>query len=406
MGRPTSKVTNVRVAGPLAPFVGAYKVRLRDRGYTPLTVVNELRQVAHVSRWLEASGMGAAELTRERLEQFVVARRRSRSDHGACSLQGLLPLLEVLGELGVVAAERPAPPLSAAEALVGSFRRHLIAERGVSSSTADAYVLRARRFLAACAPDGAVQALTTGDVTSAVLHESAAVSVGAVQLFVVALRAFLRFCFLEGLIETDLSGAALAMTGRRRSSLPKGIGRSAATALLRSCDRRKAIGRRDYAVILTLLRLGLRAGEVAALRLDDIDWRAGEIVVHGKGGRLDRLPLPADAGEAIAAYLQRGRPRVSRREVFLRALAPITALERGGVSTIVRRACVRAGIPAVGSHRLRHTVACEMVAAGVALAEIGEVLRHRSTASTATYARLDLDALRQLALPWPGGEPR
>ena len=312
MGRPTSKVTNVRVAGPLAPFADVYKARLRDRGYTPLTIVNEVRQLAHLSRSLEASGLGAAELTRERLEQFVAARRPSRSDHGACSLQGLLPVLEVLGELGVVAAERPAPPVSAAEALIGSFRRHLIAERGVTSQTADAYALRARRFLAWCAPDGAVQALTAGDVTSAVLHESAAVSVGAVQLFVVALRAFLRFCFVEGLIETDLSGAALTMTGRRRSSLPKGIDRSAATALLRSCDRRKAIGRRDYAVILTLLRLGLRAGEVAALRLDDIDWRAGEIVVHGKGGRLDRLPLPTDAGEAIAAYLQRGTPTGER----------------------------------------------------------------------------------------------
>lgn len=406
MGRPTSKPTNVRVAGPLAPFAGAYRARLRDRGYTPLTVVNETRQLAHLSRWLEASGMGAADLSRERLEQFVLARRRSRSNHGACSLQGLLPVLELLGELGVVAAGRPAPPLPVAEALLGSFRRHLIAERGVTSQTADAYALRARRFLAWCAPGGAVQALTAGDVTSAVLQESAAVSVGAVQLFAVALRAFLRFCFLEGLVEADLSGAALAMTGRRRSSLPKGIGRSERNALLRSCDRRTAIGRRDYAVLLTLLRLGLRAGEVAALRLDEIDWRAGELVVHGKGGRLDRLPLPADAGEAIVAYLQRGRPRVARREVFLRALAPITALERGGVSTIVRRACVRAGIPPVGAHRLRHTLACEMVAAGVALAEIGEVLRHRSSSSTAGYARLDLDALRQLALPWPGGEPR
>lgn len=405
MGRATSKPSNVRVAGPLAPFADAYRARLRDRGYTPLTIVNETRQLAHLSRWLEAGGMGAAELSRERLEQFVVARRCTHS-LGACSLQGLLPLLELLRESGVVAPERPAPPLSAAEALLGSFRRHLLAERGVSSQTADAYVLRARRFLARYAPDGAVEGLTAGDVTSAVLREAGAVSVGAVQVFVVALRAFLRFCFLVGLIGTDLSGAALAMTGRRRSSLPKGIGRSESDALLRSCDRRTAIGRRDYAVLLTLLRLGLRAGEVAALRLDDIDWRAGELVVHGKGGRLDRLPLPADTGEAIAAYLRRGRPRVARREVFLRALAPIAALERGGVSTIVRRACVRAGIPPVGAHRLRHTLACEMLAAGVALAGIGEVLRHRSASSTAGYARLDLEALRQLALPWPGGEQR
>src|SRR6266542_2608322 len=156
MGRPTSKATNVRVAGPLAPFAGAYRARLRDRGYTPLTVVNETRQLAHLSRWLEANGIGAAELSRERLERFVLARRHSRSGHGACSLQGLLPLLELLGELGVVAAERPAPPLSAAEALLGAFRRHVISEHGVTCATADAYVLRARRFLARCAPDEAL----------------------------------------------------------------------------------------------------------------------------------------------------------------------------------------------------------------------------------------------------------
>lgn len=381
MGRATSRASNVRVTGPLAAFADAYRARLRERGYTRLTVVNETRPLAHLSRWLEASGIGAAELSRERLDEFVLARRCTYS-LGACSLQGLLPVLELLGESGIAAAERPAPPLSATEALLGSFRRHLIAERGVSSQTADAYALRARRFLGWCAPDGEVHGLRAGDVSGAVLRESAAVSVGAVQLFVVAVRAFLRFCFLEGLIETDLSGAALAMTGRRRCSLPRGIGRSERDALLRSCDRRTPIGRRDYAVLLVLLRLGLRAGEVAALRLDEIDWRAGELVVHGKGGCLDRLPLPADAGEAIAAYLQRGRPRVARRELFLRALAPLTGLERGGVSTIVRRACVRAGIAPVGAHRLRHTLACELLAAGVALAGIGEVLRHRSASST------------------------
>lgn len=176
------------------------------------------------------------------------------------------------------------------------------------------------------------------------------------------------------------------MTGRRRSSLPKGISRPDAEALLASCDRRRAVGRRDHAVVLLLLRLGLRAGEVARLMLEDIDWRAAEIVVHGKGRRDEALPIPADVGEALANYLQRGRPKTSRREVFLRAKAPFGGLTREAVSGIVRRACSRAGIAPIGAHRLRHTAACGMVSAGVSLSEIGQVLRHRSLVTTAIYA--------------------
>lgn len=176
--------------------------------------------------------------------------------------------------------------------------------------------------------------------------------------------------------------------------------------MLGSCDRRRSDGRRDYAVLVVLVRLGLRAGEVARLALEDIDWPAGEIVVHGKGRREDRLPLPVDVGEAIAGYLQRGRPRTSRREVFLRALAPVGPLGRGGVSSIVRRACRRAGIAPVGAHRLRHTLACALVAVDAGLPEIGEVLRHETISSTSIYARVDLETLRSVAQPWPGGEAR
>ncbi len=194
----------------------------------------------------------------------------------------------------------------------------------------------------------------------------------------------------------------MAITGRRRSPLPRGIVKSDADALLASCDRRTPIGRRDYALIIILLRLGLRRSEVAALRLENIDWRAGELVVAGKGGRLDRLPLPVDVGEAIAGYLKRGRPVSDRREVFLRAKAPFEPIATGTVASTVRRACRRAGVAEVGSHRLRHTAACDMVAAQVPLPQIAQVLRHRSLQSTAIYARVDLDRLRELAQPWPG----
>ncbi len=405
MSKPVSRVCNVRVAGPLAPFAADFTSRLEELGYTPLTRVNELRLMAHLSRWLEASQLTGADLDGERIGLFLSAQRAG--GYGAPGAAGVLALLlEVLRDASVLAVEpRPAPLVSADDVLVGSFRRYLLNERALAPSTAAAYTDRARRFLAARA--GAdLAGLTAGDVTRAVLAESGAVSAGAVQYFVAALRSFLRFCFAEGLVEADLSGAALAATGRRRSPLPMGISQAAAAALLGSCDRREPGGRRDYAVLITLLRLGLRAGEAAGLTLDDIDWRAGEMVVRGKGRREDRLPLPADVGEAIAGYLRRGRPGTACREVFVRAVAPVTGLGRGGVACIVRRACTRAGLDPVGPHRLRHTAACEMVAAGVPLTEIGQVLRHRGMSSTAIYARVDLEALRGLARPWPGGAER
>ncbi len=302
---------------------------------------------------------------------------------------------------------------SPTEAVLGRFQHHLVSERGVRAVTADAYVSRARRFVAGQVPSSELRLLQANDVTGAVLAEPARVPVAGVQMFVASLGAFLRFCCLEGLTEIDLSGAALSMTSRRRSSLPKAVSSSDADALLSFCDQGTAIGQRDYAVMLLLLRLGLRAGEVAAIRLDDLDWRSGEVVVHGKGAlgevgfqsdaRLDRLPLPADVGEAVAAYLSEGRPRCPRREVFLRAKAPLEGLSSSGISQVVRAACKRAGLGPFGAHRLRHGLACQMVAAGAPVPEIGAVLRHESVTSTANYARVDVERLAELALPWPGG---
>jgi integrase/recombinase XerD len=402
MARPKSKVTKVKVGGPLAPFADLYQSRLRESGYTPLSIVNELRQLAHLSCWLEEHRLTGSDLTRERLAEFLDL-RRDRDGGRACSLQGLTPLLEILDAQGVERPGGPAEPGSASDVLLASFESYLLGERGLVPSTAASYVLRARRFLTVFAPCGQVAELRARDVTDAVLRESVAVSVGAAQLFVVALRSFLRFCFMEGVMPSDLSAAAASITGRRHSPLPKGISRKDADALVRSCDRRRSEGRRDHAILLVLLRLGLRASEVAGLSLDDIDWRVGEIVVRGKGRREDRLPLPSDVGDAIAAYLRRGRPISANREVFLRSLAPIGPLGRGGISTAVRRACKRTGLAPIGPHRLRHTLACEMVGAGVPLPEIAQALRHRSISSSSIYARVDIEGLRALARPWPGG---
>lgn len=296
--------------------------------------------------------------------------------------------------------------LSPVEALVAAFEHYLVAERGLASGTIRGYHDHARRFVEELPGGADLTAVRAAEITEAVLHRSESVSVSATQNFVAALQSLLRFCFVTGRTSSDLSQAAPSATGRRGSPLPRGIGRAEMKALLGCCDRRTALGRRDYAMIITLLRLGLRRGEVAGFTLEDIDWRAGEVLVHGKGSRVERLPLPWEVGEAIASYLRRGRPPCDRREVFLRARAPYAPVAAGTVSSTVRRACRRAGIAEVGAHRLRHTVACEMVAARVPLPRIAQVLRHDSLQTTALYARVDIETLRQLAAPWPEQETR
>lgn len=288
------------------------------------------------------------------------------------------------------------------ELLLNAFAGYLRDERGLAELTVAAYLSDVRRFLAR-RRDCDVGDLTAAEVSKAVLGEVASRSPASVRRFGCALRSFLRYCHVAGLVGSDLSASALPVAGRRRSLLPMGIDGKQARALLRACDRRRAAGRRDYAVIVLMLRLGLRAGEVAALTLDDINWRAGLITVHGKRGCVDQLPLPADVGEALAGYLRRGRPRTAAREVFVRLIPPPAGMTRSAVSTIVSRACARAGLAPFGAHRLRHTAACDMLRAGTPLAEIGQVLRHRSVASTAAYARVDVERLRLAARPWPAG---
>jgi integrase/recombinase XerD len=403
MSRPTSRVAEVCVPGPLAGYATEFRSALLAAGYTPLSAVNQLRLMVHLSRWLDVRGLTAADLSEHRVEEYLAARREA-GYRGLFTRRALAPVLDFLAAQGARPVAELVVSSTPARTLLASFERYLVAERGLAASTVAAYVVRVGRFIAEYAPNGDMSVVSAADVTRAVLAECASRSVGAGQYFVAAVRSFLRFCRVEGLVRDDLSAAALTVTGRRTSLLPKGISAGEAQALLRCCDRRRAVGRRDHAVLQVLLRLGLRAGEVAALRLDDIDWRAGQIVVHGKGRRDERLPLPAEVGEAIAAYLRRGRPTTAGREVFVSAIAPWSALTREAVSTIVRRACARAGIAPVGPHRLRHSLACAMVRAEVPLAEIGQVLRHRSPVATAIYARVDVEQLRGLAQPWPGGE--
>ena len=299
MARPTSRVSRVLMTGPLAPFADAYRAELYRRGYTVRSAVCELRQVARFSRWLEAGGLTVADVSEARVEEFLAWQRAEGRYRSHWSRPGLRCLLDVLRGLGVLAAEGVAPG-SPTDVLLARFERYLLVERGLAAGTVALYLACVRRFVEGLAPDRGIAGLVAGDVTAAVLRESESVSVSATQNFVSGVRWFLRFCFIEGLVESDLSRAALLVRGRSSSLVAEGDQPADARALLDCCDRRQALGRRDYAIIITLLRLGLRRGEVAGLRLDDIDWRAGELVVRGKGAREERLPLPADVGEAIA----------------------------------------------------------------------------------------------------------
>jgi integrase len=219
-----------------------------------------------------------------------------------------------------------------------------------------------------------------------------------------SLRSLLRYLHVAGLLEVPLQWAVPGVADLRDRSLPRGLEPAVVAKLLASCDRRRTVGRRDYAILLLLWRLGLRAGEVAAITLDDLDWRAGELLLHnGKGRREDRLPLPADVGEAIVSYLRRRPATGDHRALFLRAVAPAGAIHGSTVSAVVRTAGERAGVPWVRAHALRHTAATEMLRAGASLQEIGEVLRHQEPRTTARYAKVDRKTLRRLARPWPEG---
>lgn len=401
MSRPKSKVATVRVVGPLTSHAQQFRLLLAERGYTPLSRVCQLQVMTHLSKWMRSGGLDVADLTSSRVDEYL-AQRRAGGYSSFCSRASLGQLLEVLVGCGApLVGPASARPGSGVDVLLAGYADYLRRERVLVPSTVAAYLLRARRFIDGYGHGADLAGVAAGDVTRAVLREAGTVSVGSTQLFVVALRSFLRYAHLAGVVDADVSGASLSVTGRRRSPLPQGVSAAHARALLASCDRRTTVGRRDFAVLLVLLRLGLRSCEVASLQLGDIDWRAGEITVHGKNNRTDRLPLPADVGQAIVDYLRRGRPRTDQREVFLRVIAPRVGLERGGVSLIVRRACVRAGLTPHGAHRLRHALACDMVAAAVPLHEIGQVLRHRDATSTSIYARVDVDQLRTVARAWP-----
>jgi site-specific recombinase XerD len=350
------------------------------------------------------NGLSVSMLTPTTVDAYFTE-RRSAGYSNSLTARSLRPLLDHLRELGVVARGQVAAR-GPCEHLLGRYRNYLLVERGLAASTIELNVRMVRPFVTdrVRAADGqlAVQRLTASEVGAFVVTQShkRPRSVGRI---VTALRSLLRFLYVDGIIDRPLAGAVPSVAGWSLSSLPRTLARDQVVALLTSCDRSTSTGCRDFAILTLLVRLGLRAGEVAGLRLDDIDWRRGEITVRGKGNRLDRLPLPDDVGRAIVEYLRHARPSATRgRTVFVWAHAPYCALSSTAVTTVVAQAGRRAAIGLIGAHRLRHTAATSMLRAGGSLTEIGQVLRHRRVLTTAIYAKVDLQALRLVARPWPG----
>jgi integrase/recombinase XerD len=294
-------------------------------------------------------------------------------------------------------------PMDGQGRLLERYRGYLLDERGLVEKVVVRYLQVASLFVAEYpGPSGAGPAVGAAEVAAFCAHELPRRGRSSAMNFASALRSFLRFLHVRGLVAAPLAQAVPRVTDRKSAGLPRAVPPATLARLLAGCDRRCRVGRRDYAILLLLARLGLRAGEVARLCLDDIDWRAGDLVVHGKGGRDERLPLPCDVGAAVAGYLRRGRPRADSRVVFLRAIAPNVGLAPNGVTWVVYAACDRAAVPRVGAHRLRHTAATQMLRAGGSLTEVGQVLRHAVVGTTAIYAKVDLAALRPLAPSWPG----
>ncbi|MGI8729890.1 MAG: site-specific integrase [Solirubrobacteraceae bacterium] len=396
--------SRVRVTGPLEPFADGFVIELSARGYTTGSAVQQMYLMAHVSRWLEAEGLGVSELSAVVVERFCGARRVA-GYKSLLSSRALGSLVVYLRGLGVVVEGDVPAARGAVEELLDRFRRHLEVERGLVPGSSRVYVHWVRPFVAGLASENAVD-LTGVDATVVrrfVVGFCSGRSRRTTEVMVAALRALLRFLYCEGELERPLADAVPSVAAWRLSDVPRRLDSEQVRRLLGACDRRTAHGRRDFAIVTVLVRLGLRAGTVAALSLGDIDWRMGEITAVGKGGRCERLPLPVDVGEAIVAYLREGRPhRALDGAVFVRMLAPYRALSSDGVSMVVTSAARRAGLGRVGAHRLRHTAATEMLLAGAGLPEIGQVLGHRAVATTAVYAKVNRDALRQLARPWPG----
>jgi integrase/recombinase XerD len=397
----------IAVTGPLAPFADGLRQDLARQGYALDTVTDHVHLLADLSGWLAGRGLGAADLTGEAAGEFLRARRAAGQRTGV-SGRALAPGLGYLRRVQAVPPPGQPVPATPLEELLASYRQYLEAERGLSAGTVRHYLRYARAFLAGLPGplSRALPGLSAGQVTGYVLGQARRRRDRAPDMVTLpALRSLLRYLHAAGHTPLPLAGAVPA--GRAwKQVLPRAASADHLRAVLAGCDRESAGGRRDYAIVLAMTRLALRGGEVAGLQLADVGWQSGELTIRGKGSRIDTLPLPADAGEAMADYLLHARPATAAPQLFVTMKAPFTGLTASAVTQVVGRACERAGVPSFGPHRIRHAVACDLLAAGASMEEIGQLLRHARQRTTAIYARVDQARLAELAMPCPQGAAR
>jgi len=394
--------------GPLAAHLISFANAIGAQGYRAQSMQQQVRIAACFSRWLKQSGVGLKDICDDHAIRYLRYRARHVKPFPA-DRAALRHLIDLLRSEGVIPGENiAARSVLPTEICAQEYAEYLRDAQALAEATIIHYVPFVRDFLHHCFGDGKVtlSRLRAADVVSFVQLRARRLHLRHAKLMTTALRSFLRYVRYRGDIAPDLAAAVPAVANWSMQSIPRAISAEQTRQLLASVNRQTAVGRRDYAILLLLARLGLRAGEVAFLELDDIDWRSGQLSVRGKGGQRNELPLPADVGKAIAAYLQHGRPRSNSRRVFLRVKAPITGFRRSnGVITLVRHSLQRAGIdaPTMGAHQFRHGLATQMLSHGASLSEIGEVLGHRHPQTTTIYAKVNIKALRTLAVPWPGG---
>lgn len=394
--------------GPIAPYLDSFSNSLMAQGYDPHYIHQQVWLAACFSQWLKRTSVRLRGLSSAHAELFLRYRhRRLQPRQGdAAALRSLVDFLRLQGALAAqkVAVHRLTPIEQCAKA----YEEYLRDSRALARATIINYVPFIHDFLRDCfgSEEVKLSRLGAGDVVRFVQRQAPRLHMKRAKLMTSALRSFLNYARYRGDVTLDLAAAVPVVPNWSMTSIPRAIASDQTRELLASIDRRTAIGRRDYAVLLLLARLGLRSGEVAFLNLDDIDWNAGRLSVCGKSGQRSDLPLSPEVGKAIAAYLKRGRPQSTSRRVFLRAKAPNDGFQSAcGVGSIVQHSLERAGIhaPTKGAHQFRHGLACEMMRRGASLGEIGQLLGHHHPQTTMIYAKVDLKALRKLALPWPRG---
>jgi integrase/recombinase XerD len=390
--------------GPLVPFAEGFWRELLRQGRPPAGAKHHLVLMGQLDRWLSGEGLAAGDLTPVVAGRFL-ASRRARGQRRVPTLASLAPLFDYLRSQHVLPPEQ-VKTVTGQDELLARYGCYLVNDRGLTPGTVLRYERFARRFLggraARTAGETGAEGLTSAEVSAWMLQAGSRLTVESAKREAADLRALLRFFYLDGILAADLGSAMPPVATWRGTRLPQTMSAADVDAVLDSCDRSTVSGRRDRAILVLLARLGLRSGEVAALRLGDVDWRAREITVRGKARRTDRLPLLAEVGEALAAYLTGGRPRSQCPQLILTLYAPPRPIHPSSITSVVYRACRRAGLARAGGHRLRHALATEMLRRGGDLAEIAQVLRQSDLGTTSGYAKIDRAVLRTVSRPWPG----